>query len=179
MPTKDEMVSAYRLKQLRRFVPEAFAKGTALYVGAWPTRTQFLPDLMAAGRQVTILEIWPAYADHFRGRPELEVVCGDVRAVSSLELPQAVYDLAFWWHGPEHVRLDELGGALAGLEQRARMVVIGCPWGVSPQRVLDDNPNQRHLATLYPRDFAALGYRVDAIGKLNGGSRSSLVAVKP
>ncbi len=179
MPTKDEIVEAARLAQLKRFVPGVFAPGTLLYVGAWPRRSQFLPELQAAGRRVTILEIWPENADYFRGRPGLEVVCGDVREVATLKLPQEVYDVAFWWHGPEHVAKTDLSCTLVGLERRARTVVCGCPWGVSRQAELDGNIHQRHVSTLYPEDFQALGYRTDVYGPLNGGSRSNILAVKP
>lgn len=179
MATKAEQVEAARLAQLRAFVPGLFRPGTLLYVGASPARSQFLPELLAARRQVTILEIWPAYADHFRVRRDLAVVCGDVRDVEGLGLPHGVYDAAFWWHGPEHVPRADLERAVAGLEARARLVVIGAPWGRSPQGPVDGNDHQRHVATLWPGDFTALGYRVSTYGRPGGGSRSNILAVKP
>ncbi len=179
MNTKAERVEAARLAQLQAFVPQVFAPGTLLYVGASPRRSQFLPELLAAGRAVTLLEIWPANVEHFRGRAGLEVVCGDVRQVATLSLPIARYDVAFWWHGPEHIAREELADTLAGLGQRARMVIIGCPWGASPQAEIDGNSHQRHVASLHPEDFQRLGYRVSTIGHVNGGSRSNILAVKP
>lgn len=176
MPTKAEMVEAARLAQLRAFVPQVFGPGTALYVGASPRRCQFLPELRAAGRRVTVLEIWPANAAYCRGLG-LETICGDVRDV--LALAPERYDLAFWWHGPEHIERDDLAGTLAGLEGVARMVVLGAPWGRSPQDTVDGNAHQRHVATLYPEDLTALGYRVDVYGPINGGSRSNILAVRP
>jgi hypothetical protein len=179
MPTKGELVESARLAQLQRFAPQVLTGGgTLLYVGASPRRAQFLERLMATHR-VTLLEIWPANADYFRQKgPGLEVVCGDVRQVAKLALPVDRYDVAFWWHGPEHIRDSELAAALAGLEQRARMVVIGCPWGASRQVAIDGNAHQQHVATLYPADLQARGYRVDTIGVVNGGSRSNLLGVK-
>ncbi len=177
MLTKAELIQAARLAQMQRFVPQLFGSGTLLYVGASPRRAQFLRRLMATHR-VTLLEIWPANVQHFRAWPGLEVVCGDVRHVASLDLPVERYDAAFWWHGPEHIRKEDLAAALAGLEQRARLVVIGCPWGMSRQAEVDGNPHQRHIATLYPTDFQARGYRVDTLGQVNGGSRSNILGVK-
>ncbi|HUW11696.1 MAG TPA: hypothetical protein VM537_18340 [Anaerolineae bacterium] len=179
MNTKAERVEAARLAQLRAFCPEIFGKGTLLYVGASPRRSQFLPQLLAAGRDVTLLEIWPANAEHFRGWPGVQVVCGDVCAVEGLILPEERYDVAFWWHGPEHIPGSDLHRAMAGLERRARQVVVGCPWGVSRQATVDGNPHQQHVTTLHPENFVALGYRVNIIGKVNSGSRSNILAVKP
>ena len=51
MTTKDEIVQAQRLAQLRRVVPEVFAAGTLLYVGAWPRRVQFLAELQEVAGQ--------------------------------------------------------------------------------------------------------------------------------
>jgi hypothetical protein len=73
----------------------------------------------------------------------------------------------------------DLARALAGLEARARLVVVGCPWGASPQAEVDGNMHQRHVASLQPEDFQRLGYRVSTIGHVHGGSRSNILAVKP
>jgi len=175
---KTETIEGERRAQLLRVVPELFAPGTLLYVGACYRRTQFLPELLGAGREVTILEIWPPYAAHFAGRDDLKVVCGDVCEVTKLSLPHQVYDAAFWWHGPEHIERSDLEGALAGLEQVARLVVVGCPWGHSRQEARDGNKHQRHVSTLEPQDFEVLGYRVDAIKGPGGGSYSNILAVK-
>ena len=177
MSTKAELVEAARRQQLMQHVPEVFGPGTMLYVGASPRRAQFLGELMAAGQETTLLEIWPENCRYFEGRG-LQVVCGDVRQVTAMRLPLAVYDLAFWWHGPEHVPAADLAGALAGLEARARLVVVGSPWGESRQAEVDGNVHQRHVASLAPEAFERLGYRVDTIGRVNGGSRSNILAVK-
>jgi len=177
MSTKAELVEAARRQQLMQHVPEVFGPGTLLYIGASPRRAQFLGELMAAGRETTLLEIWPANCVYFR-EFGLQVVCGDVREAATLSLPLQVYDLAFWWHGPEHVPPADLARALAALEARARLVVVGCPWGLSPQVEVDGNVHQRHVASLAPGAFERLGYRVDTIGRVNGGSRSNILAVK-
>ena len=177
MTTKAELVEAGRRRQLMEHVPQIYGPGTMLYVGASPRRAQFLGELMAAGRETTLLEIWPANCLYFR-EFELQVVCGDVREAATLSLPLAIYDLALWWHGPEHVPTVDLAGALAGLEARARLVVVGCPWGASPQAEVDGNRHQRHVASLQPEHFERLGYSVFTIGAPNGGSRSNILGVK-
>jgi len=101
-----------------------------------------------------------------------------VREVATLSLPLARYDLAFWWHGPEHVFLGDLAGALAGLEARARLVVVSAPWGRSPQAEVDGNVHQRHVASLEPAHFERLGYRAFTIGARDAGSRSNILGVK-
>jgi len=174
MPTKDERVTSVRMAQLRTFAPDVFAPGTLLYVGASVHRIQFLPELMAAGRRVTILEVWPANCDHFKAQG-YDVILGDVCALP--DLPH--FDVAFWWHGPEHIAKADLPTALAGLERHARLVVASAPWGISKQRDIYGNPWNRHVSTLYPRDFARLGYRVNTVGRENTGSASNILAVKP
>jgi len=179
MNTRAERIEAARLAQLRAFVPGLFAAGTLLYIGASIRRAQCLVDLVAAGRRVTILEAWPANAEHYRGRPGLEVVRGDVRALASLSLPAEIYDAAFWWHGPEHVARAELATVLAGIERRARLVVLGCPWGVYPQSAIEGNRYEQHVAVLGPQDFGALGYRVATLGRAGDRADSNVLAVKP
>lgn len=166
--------------QLRRCVPWVFAPGTCLYVGAshlkFPNTAQ---ALLAAGRVITILEIWEESLEYYRQREEIAaVVAGDLRRVTELGLPH--FDLAFWWHGPEHVRKEELAGALAGLEQVASRVVTACPLGWTDQREQETqgNPYQAHLSGLLPKDFQALGYQTDAWGKESDWNNCNLLAWK-
>ena len=176
MPTKAEIIERARLAHLRQFAPEAFAPpGRLLYVGASKLRAQCLPELVQAGHQVTILEIWPDNAALYRARG-FDVVLADVRQAAALELPH--YDVAFWWHGPEHVTLAELPVALAALETLADLVVLACPWGRSPQGAVYGNPHEAHVSELSPEAFNRWGYRTSTLGRPGTQSRSQIIAIK-
>lgn len=179
MGTCAERIELARLAQLQAIVPEVFGPGTLLYIGASVRRAQFLDALIDAGRRVTIVEAYVFNARHYRNYPGLEaVVCGDVRDLARLDLPHARYAVAFWWHGPEHVRNEELPAVLGAIEACADLVVLGCPWGVYPQAEVGGNRYERHIATLEPDVFHALGYRVDTLGRAGGRSASNILAVK-
>lgn len=177
MPTRAEMIEAMRLGQLRRFAPEAFAPGSLLYVGAMPERPpECLAALEAAGRLTTILEVWEPNAQHYRERG-YRVVTGDVGHLASLGLP--TFDLAFWFHGPEHLSLGDVPAALSALERQARLVIVGAPWGEYPLADTFGNPYNEHRCALQPSDFETLGYRVDTLGKRGQLAYSNILAVKP
>jgi hypothetical protein len=171
---------AARLDQLRRIAPEVFAPGTLLYIGASVARAQCLSELIAAGREVTILEAYAPNADHYRERPGIRgVICGDVRGWRDpAGARPPVWDVAFWWHGPEHLSADELPVTLFGLEQCARTVVLASPWGAYEQGPIGGNTYEIHRAALTPETFRALGYEVCGIGGPGARSRSNIVAVK-
>ena len=177
MCTRADRIESVRLAQLRACVPEVFGAGTLLYIGASIRRAQCLSDLIASGRRVTILEAWQANADYYREHSGLEVICGDVREIARLKLAE-VYDVAFWWHGPEHIARGKLADVLSDIERLARLVVLGCPWGNYPQSMLDGNHYEQHVAALYPKDFLNLGYRVDMLGRAGGRADSNILAVK-
>jgi hypothetical protein len=87
------------------------------------------------------------------------------------------YQAVVWWHGPEHVKREELAATLARLEAMADIVILGCPWGVYPQGDYGGNPHEVHLATLLPEDFETLGYEVTTLGKRDDPA-SNLIAWK-
>jgi len=167
-----------RVALLRRHVPGLWEPGRVLYVGAAPKRFQLGAELIEAGHQVTILEAWEPYAELYRARG-FEVIGGDVRTwVPVLTGTTTGYDVAVWWHGPEHVRFEEVGPALARLEAAADLVVIGCPWGNFPQEMVDGNPYQEHRCALYPEDLRRWGYRVAAQGMRDARGQGYLVGWK-
>jgi len=168
------------LAQLRRCVPGIFAPGTCLYVGA--SRDKFAhgaSEMIRAGRQITILEIWEPNLEFYRGRKGIvRVIGGDVRHIAEMSLP--AFDLAFWWHGPEHIRREELAPTLVGLEAVAEFVVLACPFGYTRQREQEmrGNPHQEHIGAFLPADFLQLGYSVDTFGKEGGWASSNILAWK-
>lgn len=168
------------LAQLRRCVPDIFKPGSCLYIGA--SRDKFAhgaTEMLRAGRKIAILEIWEPNIDYYRRRKEIaNVILGDVRHIADMKLPH--FDVAFWWHGPEHIKREELAKTLAGIEAISNLVVLGCPFGYTEQRdeEMRGNPHQIHLSGFLPKDFAALGYRVDTFGQEGGWNTSNILAWK-
>ena len=108
--------------------------------------------------------------------PWATVIQGDVRSLEDFSENQ--FDYAFWWHGPEHIKEEELPEALKGLEKiTKKAVILGAPWGVYPQHHLHGNPHEEHEASLYEHHFVDLGYEVEAIGVIDKIG-SNLTAVK-
>lgn len=170
------MIHPERLKQLKHYIPYLFRTGSILNVGANQIRFDLLPELHQIGREITLLEAWPENVKHWASDPRLAAtVEGDVRELDKLKL--GTFDVVLWWHGPEHIEREELAGTLAKLEAAAEgLVVLGCPWGVYKQGPFMGNPYDEHRASLYVRDFEALGYRVATLGEAD--KQGSLLAWK-
>ena len=169
--------AAYRLcvQELQRRVPALFAARRVLYVGANRSARPTLADeLLAAGVELHLLEIWGPNVEHYQER-ETEIFAsvtqGDVREIAGMHLGQ--FDAIVWWHGPEHLEADEWPAALVGLEALAPLVVVGCPGGGWEWGRGMDNPFETHRAHLYPADLEAAGYTVQTTGK--GPDRQELL----
>jgi len=158
-----------RLNQLERVVPELYKPGKLLYVGANSIR---LPEALRAmrlvGHEITLLEVWPENAAYHEEWGLFDhVVVGDVREIETLGLSR--YDAILWWHGPEHIDIQDLPNTLLQLESLADIVVLSCPWGIMNQVAVYGNPHEEHSAYLQPGDFP-LGYSTDTIGEVNARS---------
>jgi len=166
--------------QLHRCVPKLFAPGTCLYVGASLVAFPYgAVELLAAGRKITILEIWPPNVDYYRKRKEIKrAILGDVRHLEDVRISH--FDTVFWWHGPEHIEKEALVKTLRALEKHTDFIVLGCPYGQTVQREheMKGNPYQFHQSGLMPEDFTALGYTVDTFGEPCGWNTSNILAWK-
>lgn len=152
-----------RLAQVRDKVPQLFDAESVLYVGATPRRFQLGKELHEAGCRITLLEAHKPHADHYEGHPWLDrVIHGDVCDVGSMNGYH--WDAVVWWHGPEHIEREKLPGVLAELEKRAKLVVLGCPWGENKIGVLGGNIYSQHRTALDAPDLASLGYRTAMLG---------------
>tara|TARA_B100001250_G_scaffold414356_1_gene452185 strand:+ start:814 stop:1404 length:591 start_codon:yes stop_codon:yes gene_type:complete len=170
--------NAERLASVTKLAPGLFeAPGKLLYVGARHDRMEFGKEFQDAGHKFTILEIYEPNVKHLTETcPWATVIQGDVRNLENFSENQ--FDYTFWWHGPEHIKEEELTDAVLGLENiTKKIVVLGCPWGVYPQHHLHGNPHEEHEASLYPHHFEAMGYVVDKIGAADKIG-SNLAAVK-
>ena len=168
-----------RLERVRAVIPSILADAagkSALYVGASPQRRQLADELSAAGWRLTLLEIYEPNADFYRERTEpfAEVITGDVR---HMEFAERRFDLAVWWHGPEHASKPDGLRAIAALEALADTVVLASPVGDYPQDTEYGNRFERHRSTWVVEDYQALGYATDAIG-VDGHCGSHVLAWK-
>lgn len=149
--------SRARKQWVRDAVPWVFKQpGKVLYVGLDPDHEFLVPELFRAGNELTVLEIWPASAAHYKKDSRLRhIVCGDVRNVPLSEH----YDAAVWWHGPEHLQKGDVRPALKQLEALADTIVVGCPWGENRADGLG-NPYMVHVSAWYPEEFETWGYEI-------------------
>lgn len=129
-----------------------------LYVGASIWRAYLLDEFIAWGWKPLILEVFPPNVEYWGQVRKIPTVQGDICSVA---LPH--YDLAFWWHGPEHVHKEYLPAALQNIERAADLVILSCPEGDSPQGAAYENPFEKHLWSVSKTDLDAFGYntRVD------------------
>lgn len=156
-----------RKKQFLASCPLAFLPGEVLYVGAKPERMEMLDLFIEAGSAVDILEIWSPNVEALVRWNEKE---GRVRAIMKGDVRTAdlvgKYDVAVWYHGPEHVEREALPFCLSNLEMMARrVVVLGMPWGIYRQGPAGGNVFEAHRTSLYPEDLRRFGYLTDTIGE--------------
>lgn len=171
------------MHDIRSFLSTLFNNpGTLLYIGARIDAHSWLDELIKVNHRIIILEIWQQnlnelemaykgiysiYPDEYR---RIRLVGGDVRDLYFYpgiytEHPDG-FDYIFWWHGPEHLKHDEIEPTLTKLESRCnRLIALACPWGVYPQGVYKGNPYETHQCSLYPEFFLSLGYMVRLHGK--------------
>ena len=165
------------IDELRRLVPALFEAQRILYVGAnrhiVPT---LVPELKEAGVSAQLLEIHEPNADYYRQeQPDMfeAVITGDVRKVDALAFP--VLDAVVWWHGPEHLKANEWRPVLEKLEQRAPLVVVGCPWGEMPNPAQGGNEHEAHQTAVYPADLEGVGYEVQTVAVRGGADHKGLL----
>jgi len=175
-----------RGRKVLECLPKLNEYQTCLYVGANAKRFQLYGMFRREG--LYVLEVWPEYCRQVREsreRPVAGVFEGDIR--SALEIPElmehAPFDIVCWWHGPEHVPLNDLIDTIAFDDAPihklwSRAIVLGCPWGVREQGAKDGNEHQAHVSTLYPGPLISLGYEVATVGKADGGGNSLLIAFR-
>lgn len=153
-----------RLEQLKKCIPDIFSYKTLLYIGANKGRLEMVLEFIKAGYTIHFLEIWPPNAARLK-RNFVNVIEGDVRMIEKYELEKK-YDVIMWWHGPEHVKEEEISPTLDKLIKRTKKItVIACPYGKFEQGSVKGNPYERHLSTLYVMSFRILGWKTNAIGE--------------
>ena len=158
-------------EQMSKNLPKLFEKDlyrSVLYVGANKRRQHFLEWFENAGYStIVVLEAFEENYNFlkFGGMsPPCQMVHGDVRNVDGI-FAAGTFDIAFFWHGIEHLQEEEIAPVLAKLEAVSRIVVLGCPHGKYKQGPEYGNPFEEHLSAVYPRFLEELGYSTDVMGK--------------
>lgn len=131
--------------------------------------------------RIVILEAFRENYDwlkaEFEGRGgQYQVVHGRAQEVEDLGL--GMFDVVFFWHGPEHLPEEEIAPTLQALERVARHVVVcGMPFGFYEQGSEYGNPFEVHRSHITPEFMNSLGYRTQTLGTADRAG-SSLTAYK-
>lgn len=152
------------MHDIRPFIPQLFNNpGMLLYIGARPDAHSWLDELIEAGHTVSILEVWEPNVIEMHGLYDIPITLGSVLEIDEIYINP--FDYIFWWHGPEHLNIDEIPAILPVLEERTRrLIALACPYGLYPQGAHEGNPYEEHKTTLYPEFFAQRGYEVKTDG---------------
>jgi hypothetical protein len=168
-----------RVQLLQDNIPEIFTPPRSvippklLYVGGGPGKLQLLSYL--TDYDTTLLEI---HEPNLVAQGPFTKVLGDVTRAHRIFKPNT-FDVAVWWHGPEHLYYSDISHALWCLELVTRdWVVLGAPFGYYPQDAVDDNVHERHLSHLLPIDFHKWGYQWATVGEVETGPESCLIGWK-
>ena len=160
---------------------------TMIYIGAlakskYPSGMHLMPYFKEANYTTDVMEIW---GPNVKSLIELNekmaifrtIFKGDVRLTDSI-LKNACYDIVVWWHGPEHLEIDEIPPTLTKLERIAKhLVILGMPYEREPRKGHNDNPYEKHKCALFPDFFEKLGYSTDHYGRM-GHFPNNLLAWK-
>ena len=144
----------------RRHVPELFSvPGRILYVGACVRHFTGARELVEAGNELTVVEVWDPFLDELMadGQSSLvaHAVVGDVRTLDPGALPHDHYEYAVFCHGPEHLPAQDAGSAVERLQGLADVVVLATPDGWMPNPANRGNPYTEHQSSWRVSDFRA------------------------
>jgi hypothetical protein len=79
--------------------------------------------------------------------------------------PDRAYEVVMWWHGPEHVRKEDIPALLVRMSRYAtKFIVFATPNGIYDQGAEYGNPYEVHKSHWTVDDFKELGMQADAIG---------------
>lgn len=146
-----------------------------LYVGCALKRPTDYQKIRKMAKHITCVEVWKPVAESIRERGLWnEVICADIYDW----IPEKPYDIAIWWHGPEHMDMDKAQEVILRLRDTMPIVWLATPHGLSPQGGIRNNPYEEHRSVWYANDFEALGFRTGVSGHINTKG-SQLVAWHP
>ena len=174
------------MHDIRPYLPELFNEpGTLLYIGARADAHSWLDELIEAGNEVYVLEVWePNVQGLIRSDLKIrDIFLGNVKDIDDSDawISASFYgkfDYIFYWHGPEHLEAQEIAQTLDKLfEKTNKTLAIACPYGKYHQGAHTGNPYETHKSTLYPDFFKRLGFTVATDGEADKAG-SEIVAWK-
>lgn len=161
-----------RKKQILSNIKDLKNYKTLLYVGAHPDRIEMIDIFYDLGYEIDVLEIWePNVKDLIELNEKYHIfrdiiwgdIMDDIWRGSSTGEP---YDIVMFWHGPEHIKREQLPKLILNLESYAKhYVIMAAPIGRYKQGPIDGNPYETHETFLHPHDFEEFGYSVDCLRK--------------
>jgi glycosyltransferase involved in cell wall biosynthesis len=151
--------------------PYAFKFKKVLYIGATPERQALVAQFIQGESSVDLVELHAPYVEHFKkegtfGRGEL--IVGDVTNLDAVapKMRTAIpYDVGVWWHGPEHIALEDLPKAVEGLKKYCDKVIVCWPLEHHTSGEGDPNPGNLHRSHPTVDDIEALGFKTKVYGK--------------
>jgi hypothetical protein len=158
-----------RLESVISLANNIFSYKTLLYIGI-NARFQFGAEFKDANFDITVVELQGKNCESARKIPWIQnIIQSDIMDFDDDKL----YDVVFWWHGPEHFTRSDIYSIIDKIESLSkRLIVIGCPFGINI-----DNRLYGHVSHLYPDFFHNLGYKTFCVGKRDTKG-SSIAAVK-
>jgi len=164
-----------RLEKLQKLVPDLFNYKTLLYIGASRERAELLNEFKNKGYKIDIIEAFKPNFEYLVKNVRVnKIFHGDIR---SFEFNKK-YDVVLWWHGPEHVRGEEVEPTLKKvLKLTKKILVLGCPFGSLKQGKVHENPYESHLSYFDVGFFEKWGFKVEYVGEKDFIG-SSIIAVK-
>jgi len=131
-----------------------------LYIGGG-NRCYLLNDFQKWKYEIEIIEIWKPNVDFLKKTFSFPVIHGDIRNFKTII--NKSYDICCWWHGPEHINKNDFEKLLPKLEQKCKLLILGCPEGYSPQEEINGNPYEKHLWSVETEYLKNMGFSVSVI----------------
>ena len=168
------LIQQERETAVRQHIPELFSGKyhSVLYVGANQKRQHFLNNFQESKyNKIVVIEAFHENAMYLKDKLEknsdlFKIIEGDIRDIEKFDLSK--FDVVFFWHGIEHLPLQDIEPTLENLESYANfLVVLGMPFGDYPQGEEYGNIYEKHLTALYPSMLEKCGYTTHTIGNVD------------
>lgn len=168
----------------KSLIKELFPVKTVLYVGASFNRWHLVDMIKSKnpGVKITLVEAFASNVEYFRKKNTKifsSVEHSDIVEYVKNNFQPNAFDLVVWWHGPEHVAMENLESTLNALYRMSKKgILIGCPYGLSAQHEMYGNDYEKHLTTLCGGDLKNFNYTKILKHMKKDGPFSSIIAAR-
>jgi hypothetical protein len=114
--------------------------------GAEKMFTEWPRVLLGCGASsITYIEIFEGYREKFKNR-EYKIIAGDIREIDNV-ITNGEFDLICWFHGPEHIKNEEMPQTFDKLRKLCGKGVVSiCPFGsYYDEDMICDNVYEIHI----------------------------------